>query len=518
VTLSPIIIKSKAGIKRDGTQFEGDYYVDGKWCRFQRGLPRKIGGYRRLTSLLAGPPRELESYTLDGLNYIHSGSGSKLERFTIDSAGNVSLISDRTPAGYVANANNDWTFASVFDTASGLQKIIAQPTPSLMDVETSTPTPIYIGDAYGTAALVAITPPTIGFQAGSVFGLQSYLIYLGCNGTVGWSVSNAPGDVVSAGAGAARVTNQKLLCGLPLRGGGNSPAALLWSVDSLIRMFFVGGGPVWQFDTLSSQISVMGPNTIIEYDGIYYWMGVDRFQMFNGVYQELDNDLNLNFLFDNFNYSVRGKAYAFKIPRFGEIWWCVPMFGSTEPNWAIIFNVRESRRLGYPVWYDTPLPDDGRGAAHYAQASRLPIMTSTTPVPGTNTYALWQHETGVDRVEGSSTLAIQSYFETGDISFTTNEKSPSNASLRVEFIEPDFVQSGDMICYVSGRANARSEQIYSAPKIFPPGPGPKEIQLVNFREVRRELRFKFESNVVGGDYQMGQCLAQISPDNSRVRT
>ena len=43
---TPLIIRSQPGIKRDGTQFEGDFYVDGQWVRFQRGLPRKIGGYR----------------------------------------------------------------------------------------------------------------------------------------------------------------------------------------------------------------------------------------------------------------------------------------------------------------------------------------------------------------------------------------------------------------------------------------------------------------------------------------
>ena len=37
-------IRSGPGIKRDGTKFEGDSYVDGQWVRWQRGLPRKMGG------------------------------------------------------------------------------------------------------------------------------------------------------------------------------------------------------------------------------------------------------------------------------------------------------------------------------------------------------------------------------------------------------------------------------------------------------------------------------------------
>ena len=41
-----VVLKSNPGIKRDGTKYEGDFYVDGQWMRFQRGLPRKMGGYR----------------------------------------------------------------------------------------------------------------------------------------------------------------------------------------------------------------------------------------------------------------------------------------------------------------------------------------------------------------------------------------------------------------------------------------------------------------------------------------
>lgn len=36
------------GIKRDGTTFESREFSDGEWCRFQRGVPKKIGGYRQM--------------------------------------------------------------------------------------------------------------------------------------------------------------------------------------------------------------------------------------------------------------------------------------------------------------------------------------------------------------------------------------------------------------------------------------------------------------------------------------
>ena len=49
---STIVLKSLAGIKRDGTRYDGDFYIDGQWVRFQRGLPRKILGYRSINKYL----------------------------------------------------------------------------------------------------------------------------------------------------------------------------------------------------------------------------------------------------------------------------------------------------------------------------------------------------------------------------------------------------------------------------------------------------------------------------------
>ncbi len=51
---STIVLKSLAGIKRDGTKYDGDFYIDGQWVRFQRGLPRKIGGYRSINKYFSG--------------------------------------------------------------------------------------------------------------------------------------------------------------------------------------------------------------------------------------------------------------------------------------------------------------------------------------------------------------------------------------------------------------------------------------------------------------------------------
>jgi hypothetical protein len=507
----PIVIGSKPGIKRDGTVFEGDYYVDAKWCRWQRGLPRKMGGYRQISGLLNGIPRELEIYSQSGLSYVVSGHPTGVDQFTVDMAFNTSAISSRTPGGFVGGDAYDWQFCEVYDTASNTMKLLAVAVPILTDIDSATTSTIYIGDAYGVAALAAVATPPPDLPSGGIMALQSYAVAYGSNGLVEWCVSNKPSDWTGAGSGESRVTDQKIVKGLPLR-GQTAAAALLWSLNALIRMSFSGSSTVWDFTTLSSESSILSPNTVIEYDGIYYWAGVDRFLSYNGIIQEVPNDLNLNFFFDNINYAYRGKAFAFKVPRYGEIWFCAPLFNATEPNYAVIYNVAESRRAGYPVWYDTILPTDFRSSAHYAQVLRLPIMGSPTVSGGK--YSLWAHEIGTDQIVGSNTYAIESYFETGDISTLTGDK-PQDSSIHVECIEPDFLQVGDMTVQVRGRVNARSQVIDGPIFTFPDTAVTPDEQLVYLRDQRRQMRFKFGSNVAGGNYQMGQTIAHIGTGDSR---
>ena len=72
----------KPGIKRDGTVFESQEFSDGEWCRFQRGVPKKMGGYRELFSTFTGVPRGMISNAYNGVNYIFVGNQYGLEVFT----------------------------------------------------------------------------------------------------------------------------------------------------------------------------------------------------------------------------------------------------------------------------------------------------------------------------------------------------------------------------------------------------------------------------------------------------
>ena len=488
------IIKANPGIKRDGTVFDGDNYTDGRWVRFQRGLPRKIGGYRSIVKTLTEVCRGFTNYVSQNSVFCHSGGATTLERFVIDSTKNSSIVIDRTPTTLVDNDANTWMFDYAYDSSELKTSIIAFAAPNGVAFNNEVTGQIFIGDATGSAALTEIPIPVGANAAGGIVMLHPYLFYYGAGGIIGWSVPGDPTDMDGVGSGISRPWGQKIIKGLPIRaGGGTAPAGLFWAYDAVIRASFTGGDAVFQFDVISSESSIMNENSVIEYDGVYYWAGVDRFLMFNGVVREVENTLNLNWFFDGLNQTQRNKVFAFKVPRYGEIWWCYPRGTATECTYAVILNVRENS------WYDTELPSQFRTAGGNCNAFSAPILADA------NSH-VWIHEQGVDEISGTSISSIESFFETCDISALV---AGEDVKLRLTMIEPDFIQSGDMQVQVRGRANARSPEVISSTYTFNDNPSLPHEQVVMLKEQRRELRVRFTSNVVGGDYQMGQIVGHV---------
>jgi hypothetical protein len=520
---SPVRILSLPGIKRDGTVLEGDFHVDGQWCRWQRGLPRKMGGYSQISSQLSGPVREVNVDSSGGQTIIHSFSSTGIERIAIDNLTGVptSVIS-RTPAGFVSNANYEWTSATIYNAGGSNNAIVAHVAPNLGQIDNEVGGLLYLGATTGTGAFTQITDANVtgaNALAGGVVALHPYLCVFGQAGGFAWSRPNEPEHFNGAGAGFARITQSKLVAGMPLRGGpGSSPSGLLWSTDSLLRAYFTGGQTVFAFDTISDSISIMSPNAIVEFEGIFYWVGIDKFYMFNGVVREMPNTLNLDWFFEGLNFAQRSKVFAFSIPRYGEIWFCYPRGTATECSHAVVFNTRESALAGRPVWYDTELPVGGRTTGISARVFPRPLMVGATP--HSSKYRIYQHELGTDAVEGTPivTNAIDSYFETADISMPKGAPfgKAANQWLRVSMIEPDFVQSGDMTVQITGTTNARANEVNGAEISFPATPSAPHQQIVPSKEARRNLRFKFRSNAIGGNYKMGYCLAHVEPSDGTV--
>lgn len=501
----PLLINSQPGVKRDGTRLEGDFYTDVQWCRFQRGKPKKIRGYQSVDGNIPEKVRGMDTFSEDGINYVYLGQQSTLQQYEVSNSGTLSGSADRTPAGFVVQIDNLWQFDVFYDAVGATNHVIAHAGQNLSNIDNSVATEIYFGATTGAGVLTG----TGKSVSGGAVAIGPFLFAYGSDGLLSYSPVN---DVTGAYTDVF-VTQQKFVKGLPLRGAGTGPAGIFWSLDSIIRAQFVGGAVEWTFDTLSAQSSILSSQGVIEYDGIYYWMGVDRMLLFNGVVRDIPNQFNINHFFDNLNYSERQKVFAFKVPRFGEIWWCYPRGNATECTHAIIYNLHEG------VWYDTELPGQGRTAGIYAKVYERPFMADNeiAPAPGT-AYSLWQHETGVDRIQGSSVEPVRSYFETHEISLLEMPEGGVNQGFHCERIEPDFVQIGDLTAQVKGRSNARSPQQEGEIFTFPDTASTPTEETVKTRDSFRLMSFRFESNAAGGDYEMGMTYAHIAPSEARIES
>jgi len=659
MTKKVFALDTKPGVQRDGTVFDKDFYNSGRWVRFQRGRPRKIGGYKEIVNDLAGPSRGIYLNPQQNFNNVFNGYSDGLQVLPISNSGVGSGITDFTLSGFTANANNLWQFDTFYDVSgSGQNLLLAHPGQNLSLIDNNINTSVLGGSVTGTSlspigvftqvaatitsgsanitlaaanlqigagqsvsgtgiptgatvksitttALVISAPATANGSSitltfdnnisvsGGVVTLHPYVFVFGNNGLIkNCSAGNAQ-NWVSADANEVSVATGKIVQGLPVRGGSNAPSGLFWSLDSLIRVSYIGGAGTppqyWRYDLISSQSSILSSQSVIEYDGIYYWCGVDRFLLYNGVVKEIPNNMNQNYFFDNLNYAQREKVWVSKVPRFGEIWWFYPRGDATECTDAIIYNVREN------TWYDAGEAQGAqRSAGYFSQVFHYPVTaewntnatggvlkftltnagsgytngtyTNISLTGGTGTGAtanitvagnvvtavvinghgvnytvgnvlsatfgggsnfaitvtslmtftsLWQNEIGTDKVQGATALAIESYFETNDLGWVSggpSQPSPigENKWLHLERVEPDFIQSGVMEMYVTGRPFAQSDDKTTGPYVFNPSTGK-----IDLREQRRELRLKFVSNVSGGNYQVGKVILDADVGDTR---
>ena len=579
MTAKVISLKVFAGIQRDGTLFDAPTYVDGSWVRFQRGRPRKVGGYNAIFQNATGISRGMIMSSYNNVNYVYSGYNAGLQYWSTSTQGGVgSGPYSITMSGFTSSTNNLWQFDIGYDSnGGGATTIVAHPGQNLNDISSTINTPVLYGTfpagnlapvgqftasvsltngsptgtitgvnalvypgqlvsgtsiSTGTTVLTSVvtggnTIVTLSANYTGTTGTQTltfdnqisvsggcciiypYLFVYGNNGLIQNSSAGNFQNWVAADANANNVATGKIVKGLPVRGGTTSPSGLFWSLDSLIRVSYapqtVGTSTTyWIYDQISTQSSLLSSNSIIEYDGLYYWCGTDRFLMYNGVVQEIKNDMNMNYFFDNLNYAQRQKVWVSKVPRWGEIWWFYPKGNATECTDAIIYNVRDK------VWYDAGQALGARRSAGvFTEVFRFPIWAGNDISSGTT--ILWQHETGTDQIYQNTQTAIESYFETNNLGWVTGGPMAStqtaigsNNWMRIERVEPDFVQSGEMNLYVTGKGYANDDDVTSGPHVFDP-----TTLKIDLREQRRELRLRFESNVVNGNYECGNILVSV---------
>lgn len=559
------VLNIPPGISRDGTTLDKTACIDGNWVRFQRGKPKKIGGYARNTSLLHGPVRGSKVWSRGQLNNVFAFSSKHIEVVSLDNNGGGGSVTRVTPSGFVGDPDFLWSVDTMYDSAAGSEAsvVLAVPIKTIVNIDDSTEYPLYIGPSDGSDIFEEVVDSN-AVASGGVFVSPPYSVLYGTDGKVTWSNANEPRNYTTGDAGTTRVSGSKIVKGMSIR-SGSGPAGLMWTLDSVVRMDYIGGPAIFRF-TKIGESSILAQNSVVEYDGVFYWIGVDRFMACSGSeIAELPNNMNSNWFFDNLNYAQRQKIWATVITRYGEIWWFYPRGDAEECTHAVIFNVREK------TWYDVQL---ARSSGHYSQMFRYPVMfgedtvgnrsvsltidTGTTRVGDTITggtsgasgtivsittsteiavelltdadfvegetlttiidthtlvekaplYSMFIHEKGVNAVIGDDEFAIDSYFTTNNIAISSN--NGINRLTRLDRIEPDLLISGPMELAVSTSKYANSDIEVSARFDID-----ENTSKIDTRVQGRNMWLTFSSNVVNGYYELGRTILLIEAGDVR---
>jgi hypothetical protein len=179
---------------------------------------------------------------------------------------------------------------------------------------------------------------------------------------------------------------------------------LVYTDTHLYTLQFLGTTDVFGLQEYADNISIMGPRVAISANNITYWMGLDKFYMYDGRVKTLPCTLR-EYVFKDINFAQADQIVCGTNEGFNEVWWFYP---SGTSNWVdryVIYNHLDQ------LWYYGQL---GRTAWLDVSSRNLPVAVYTDPAqtPG----ELYTHESGID----DDGAPLVSFIQSSDFDITDN--------------------------------------------------------------------------------------------------
>jgi hypothetical protein len=176
---------------------------------------------------------------------------------------------------------------------------------------------------------------------------------------------------------------------------------LVWTDSSLYSLQYSDPTIVWSSQLLGDNLSIISPNAVTYAAGTAFWMGVDKFYVYDGRTQTLPCDLR-QFVFTDtdtkVNLNQAQQVFCSTNEGFNEVWWFYPSEGSTVVNTYVVYNYIEK------VWY-------------YGFLGRTAWLDSgllTNPFAATYSKNLVSHEVGINDNTLSTPQPIEAYVSSAE--------------------------------------------------------------------------------------------------------
>jgi len=519
-------ITFKPGVNRENTRYtnEGGWYVSDK-VRFRQGTPEKIGGWVQYSAnQFNGICRSLWNWVSNsGANLLGVGTNTK---YYVEYSG---AFNDITPSGLASGSatttagygfglggwsSGSWGFGGGSTTVARVWSAMNWGEDLVLSPRGGS---IYYYD-YSGGFVPAVNINTLSGSTHAptqvnyiyVSDISRFLLAFGANDPAD-SVAGAFDPMLVRWADQEsltdwypQATNQagslRLSHGSELVTSVQTRQEIFTLTDSAAySLQYVGAPYVWGAQLMGDNISIIGPNAIMLASGVVYWMGIDKFYMYDGRVQTLSCDLR-RYVFSDINFTQSIQVFAGSNEGFNEVWWFYCSKDSTAIDRYVVYNYIERAwyygTMARTAWLDSGLRD-------YPMAADY------------NNRVLY-HEVGVDDVSSGTAVGIDAYIESAEFDIQDGDRfmfvyrtipdltfSGSTDGTNPEVVfsiypkkssgSPDGTPAADSIVGAIYPVNEFTPQIYT-----------------RFRA--RQAYIKVRSTKIGTAWQLGSPRLDIRPD------
>ena len=284
---------------------------------------------------------------------------------------------------------------------------------------------------------------------------------------------------------------------------------LVWTDTALYSLQYLGAPLVWGATLLDGNISATHPNSVVLASGVVYWMGINKFYMYDGRVQTLNCDLR-QYVFSDINFEQEYQVFGTTNEAFNEVWWFYCSADSLEIDKYVIYNYLEKiwyyGTMGRTAWIDAGLENAPIAATHHNQ--------------------LVFQETGVVDGEGAVDVAINSFitssqFDIGDghafafvwrmLPDLTFRGSDPSVTPQVTMTLLPLQNSGSGYTVPPSVGGSNSAPVVRI--------GSYDVDQftgqINTRIRARQMSLKIECNTKGTQWQLGYSRLDLRPDGRR---
>ena len=324
-----------------------------------------------------------------------------------------------------------------------------------------------------------------------------------------------PSDLTTAGS--LNVQNgSAIMTGVP-----TSNETLIFTESSVNSLKFIGGFEVFRLDEISNYVRLIAPNAVVNVDSVVYWMGTNKFYMYNGRVQTLPCTLD-DHVFKNFNGAQTDQFFAGLNAEFHEIWWFY-CSGDTSGSASetidryVVYNYLDN------IWFHGECDDN------FDRTAWSDSTTREYPQAASDDGFIYNHEFGNDAdgsvLNASITSASVSLDEgdrftlvrkiipdmnfVGSNPIVTDGEYTKNIKASMSIDTKNFPGSSATTTDTSPNNSALNTTVEDSSTID------EFTEQIHVRARGRQLTLKINSTTAGVAWQLGTPRAEIRPDGRR---